>query len=107
MLEEYFSDKLVLSSIRNSVLQKSLEKFAQHMMNRGHTPPKKSNSRSVFVVCVATLSCTTKPGRRPYRTEMIDSRDSRHGTPCVRLYRNVTQHRVKRGKAQLVEPEID
>jgi hypothetical protein len=38
MLEEYFSDTLVLCSIRNSVLQKSLEKFAQHMMNRGHTP---------------------------------------------------------------------
>lgn len=38
MLEEYFSDTLVLSSIRNSILQKSLENFVQYLMRRGHTP---------------------------------------------------------------------
>jgi len=38
MLEEYFSDTLVLSSIRNSILQKSLENFVQYLMSRGHTP---------------------------------------------------------------------
>lgn len=38
MLEEYFNDTLVLSSIRSSILQKSLENFAQYLMRRGHTP---------------------------------------------------------------------